>query len=351
MLSLNDREWKTFQLTDIFSIKSTSSSIDKIKLKRIAGHYPYITRTDTNNGINDFVCKQEGYQLDGGNCITIGLDTQTAFYQDNAFYTGQNIQVLRNSKINRYNAKFILPILKNTLSVFNWGGNGATLTRLKRSKILLPITDKGEPDYTFMEQYIKERERQIIQNYIDYIGKNIQIGGALPPLNQKEWREFRICDIFTIGAGKRLTRADMLSGNKPFIGATDNNNGITEFVSNTNVSEDSNVLGVNYNGSVVENFYHPYTCIFSDDVKRFKLKNGQGNAYIYLFLKTMILQQKNKYTYGYKFNEKRMHRQFLLLPIDESGLPDWIYMEEYAKQIYYKIRLEYLQQKALTITA
>lgn len=73
-------------------------------------------------------------------------------------------------------------------------------------------------------------------------------------LHDREWKEFRICDIFIIKAGKRLTKSDMTSGNKPFIGATDNNNGITEFVSNTNGSEDCNVLGVNYNGSVVENF-------------------------------------------------------------------------------------------------
>ena len=101
-------------------------------------------------------------------------------------------------------------------------------------------------------------------------------------LHDREWKEFRICDIFIIKAGKRLTKSDMASGNKPFIGATDNNNGITEFVSNTNISEDCNVLGVNYNGSVVENFYHPYTCIFSDDVKRFQTKQVQGNKYIYL---------------------------------------------------------------------
>ena len=112
---------------------------------------------------------------------------------------------------------------------------------------------------------------------------------AMLDLHDREWKEFRICDIFIIKAGKRLTKSDMTSGNKPFIGATDNNNGITEFVSNTNVSEDCNVLGVNYNGSVVENFYHPYTCIFSDDVKRFQTKQVQGNKYIYLFMKTVIL--------------------------------------------------------------
>lgn len=161
-------------------------------------------------------------------------------------------------------------------------------------------------------------------------------------LTDREWKEFRICDIFTIGAGKRLTKSDMTSGDKPFIGATDSNNGITEFVSNSNISEDCNVLGVNYNGSVVENFYHPYTCIFSDDVKRFKTKQVEGNKYIYLFMKTIILQQQSKYAYGYKFNEKRMQKQPLLLPVTDDSKPDYAFMEQYIREREQQIIQKYI---------
>ncbi|NMA72743.1 MAG: restriction endonuclease, partial [Bacteroidales bacterium] len=87
-------------------------------------------------------------------------------------------------------------------------------------------------------------------------------------LNEKVWSEFWMEDIVSIGSGVRLTKANQEEGNRPFIGSSDSNNGVTEFVSNTNNSLDRNVLGVNYNGSVVENFYHPYEAIFSDDVKR-----------------------------------------------------------------------------------
>lgn len=139
----------------------------------------------------------------------------------------------------------------------------------------------------------------------------------------------------------------MRPGNKPFIGATDSNNGVTAFTSSANTSEDCNVLGVNYNGSVVENFYHPYTCLFSDDVKRFRTKQVTGNKYIYLFLKTVILQQKEKYTYGYKFNEQRMRKQMLLLPVNEAGQPDYEYMEEYGKYFFAKLQLQFLQEKQL----
>lgn len=151
-------------------------------------------------------------------------------------------------------------------------------------------------------------------------------------LENKEWKEFFIEDIFKIKSGKRLTKADMKDGKMPFIGATDSNNGITEFVSNKNSSLDKNVLGVNYNGSVVHNFYHPYQALFSDDVKRLSFKNTKGNRFLFLFVKTIILQQKSKYEYGYKFNGTRMKRQKILLPVNENGNPDYVFMENYMRE-------------------
>lgn len=116
-------------------------------------------------------------------------------------------------------------------------------------------------------------------------------------------------DICNINSGVRLTKANMNEGKKPFIGATDSNNAITNFISNSNKSLDENVLGVNYNGSIVENFYYPYECIFSDDVKRISFKDDERqNKYCYMFLKQMILRQKEKYRYAYKFNGDRIAR-------------------------------------------
>lgn len=144
------------------------------------------------------------------------------------------------------------------------------------------------------------------------------------------WKEFFLSDICNINSGVRLTKANMQSGNMPFIGATDSNNGITNFVSNTNASFDKNVFGVNYNGRVVENFYHPYSCVFSDDVKRVSFKDEQGqNKYCYMLLKQMILQQKEKYRYAYKFNGDKMARQKVMIPMDELGDIDFKFMNRY----------------------
>lgn len=161
-------------------------------------------------------------------------------------------------------------------------------------------------------------------------------------LGDREWKEFRIEDLFEIKSGKRLTKSEIKKGDRPFVGASDSNNGITAWCSNENNTLDSNVLGVNYNGSVVENFYHPYECIFSDDVKRFHLKNIEDNKYLCLFLKASILKQKDKYKYAYKFNEKRMRRQTVMLPVNKKGEPDYQFMEQYIVERERAKRQKYL---------
>ena len=62
--------------------------------------------------------------------------------------------------------------------------------RINREKVLLPVDDEGQPDYAFMEKYIREREKQLIEQYIAHIG-TVQIpGGGITPLHEKEWKEF-----------------------------------------------------------------------------------------------------------------------------------------------------------------
>lgn len=151
-------------------------------------------------------------------------------------------------------------------------------------------------------------------------------------ITNRKWKEFFLEDVVSINGGKRLTKADMELGDMPFIGASEMNNGITAFTCSTNESLDSNVLGVNYNGSVGFSFYHPYKAIFSDDVKRIKwLDSSRNNRYTLLFLSSMIGQQKCKFAYGYKFNAQRMKRQKILLPVCADGTIDWLFMEEYMR--------------------
>ena len=174
-------------------------------------------------------------------------------------------------------------------------------------------------------------------------------GGYGEELKFRQWLSFRIDGIFNILPGKRLVAADSTPGERPFIGALDNSNGVARFVSDKNDSRDKNVLGVNYNGNGMGiGFYHPYECIFSDDVKRFHLKEWKDNPFVLLFMKTAILMQKKKFGYLYKFNAERMAHTSIMLPITGTGKPDYEFMESFGRKLMaskYNQYLEFLKEK------
>jgi hypothetical protein len=139
------------------------------------GDIPYITRSDCDNGISLFVSdtQLDKYSMDLSGVITIGLDTQTVFFQPHAFFTGQNIQVLNHASLNRWTGFFLLPLLKIQMEKFNWGGNGATLGRLKKTRIMLPVDKKGSSDYKYMAQYTINLEIKKREQYINHVEEKI----------------------------------------------------------------------------------------------------------------------------------------------------------------------------------
>ncbi len=348
MLSLNDREWKEFTFAEANVVCKNSKAFHIYSLTNDPKGIAYITRTSKNNGLSFTVNKMK-YKLNPANTLTFGAENADFFFQPFKYITGNKMYYLKNNNFNKYSWLFFkVVVAKSTANSFSYG-YGMIPKRLLKKRFLLPINEQGQLDYGFMENYVRERETSKKQEYLDYVKEKIVKleYKEIPTLEEKEWKEYFIGGdegLFVIKAGKRLTTADMDLGKTPFIGSTDSNNGITNWIKTINSTLDRNVLGVNYNGSVVESFYHNYECVFSDDVKRLHLKNISDNKYVLLFFSTIIKQQKIKYTYGYKFNGYRMARQKILVPINEQGQPDYEYMEQYIKNMMlnkYNLYLEY----------
>lgn len=201
---------------------------------------------------------------------------------------------------------------------------------------MLPVDENDKPDFDFMENYIKKNVEKVSAANTSKQQEIIEEQSV--QLQDVRWAEFPIEDIFNISSGVRLTSKQQIPGDIPFISATMHNNGLSNFISNKNKSLDKNVLGVIYNGNgMVLNFYHPYEAVFSDDVKRWKFKDIEGNKYHYLFIQKLLIKQKKKYMYGYKFNAARMLRQKIMLPVSKDGSPNYEFMEKYMKQVEAKV--------------
>lgn len=324
---LTDVEWKEIFIEEVAEIYSGKDIYER---ERTIGVTPYITATANNNGIGYFIGNKN--KTLESECISVNRNGSVgyAFYHCYEALYGNDTRKLKPFIKNKYTALFITHAITSQKDKYGYGYKMGT-GRLKRQKIMLPVFD-GEINYEYMENFIKNIEKKQIKNVLKYLDKYIYIYIMYNHFDNADWKEFFLDEICNINSGVRLTKANMNEGKTPFIGATDSNNGITNFVSNTNNSLDKNVLGVNYNGSVVENFYHPYECIFSDDVKRISFKDYEGqNKYCYLFLKQMILKQKEKYRYAYKFNGDRMARQKIMMPVDEESKINYSNIEKYMR--------------------
>ena len=325
----NKENWKVFRIDSIFDM-FTGASISQDKFN--VGSIPRITATDTNNGIGLFTERLEDRNYRSfQNFISISF-LGSVFYHNYEASLDMKIHGLKikNRELNSNLAQFIIVCLKNSLPKVSYGNQLSSKDLLTKS-ILLPVDKNGTPDWTFMEEYVQVKSNQINNTY--QLPRQHEITD-FRNLDEVEWDEYFIDEIIDVKSGVRLTKDEQEKGRIPFIGSSDNHNGVTEFISNTNSSTSSNILGVNYNGSVGYAFYHPYKATFSDDVKRLSFKNGKNNQYTLLFLKHIIERQAKKYAYGYKFNGQRMKRQIVKLPSkSDSCQPDFEFMEQYMKRM------------------
>lgn len=335
LAGLEEVEWKEFKFTDIFTKIQRGKRLTKGN--QVEGDIPYISSTATNNGVDNFISNEEKVRK-FDNCLTLANSGSvgSCFYQQYEFVASDHVTALQNKDFSKGVYLFLSSVIKRLEEKYSFNRE-INDARISRETVILPVDTTGNPNWQYMEDYVKRLELEQLENVLEYIYITISFHKDFQKPKSVEWKEFWLEDVCEIQSGIRLTQSDMTEGDRPFIGATEFNNGITAFVSNTNKSLDSNVLGVNYNGSVVKNFYHEYECVFSDDVKRLKVKDyAYQNKYVYLFLKQVILQQERKYAYGYKFNASRMKRQKIMLPVGQTGEPNYSYMIGHMKWLEFK---------------
>lgn len=344
VFELENREWKEFFLKDIFNTIQRGKRLRKADHKE--GNQPYVSSTGINNGLDGYVGNKEKVRV-FENCLTLANSGSvgSTFYQPYSFVASDHVTKLENKAFSKYINLFLSGIVSRLGEKYSFNRE-INDTRIKREKILLPITSKGKPDYEFMEQFMRHKEQEKQKEYQQFIQKKISQLKNIPKtvsLDEKEWGEFFIEEIAEILSGKDIYARERIEGEIPYVSATANQNGIGYFVGNNNKTLESNCLSVNRNGSVGYSFYHPYKALFGNDCRKLRLKNP--GKHIGIFISQQITRQKGKYGYGYKMGTARLKRQKIMLPINQNNEPDYEFMENYMRNIEYKKLTEYLKFK------
>lgn len=162
-------------------------------------------------------------------------------------------------------------------------------------------------------------------------------------LHDIEWKEFDLEMIFpTIQRGKRLKNEDHVKGKRPYVSSTAFNNGVDDFIANTDgVRVFRHCLTVANSGSVGACFYHDYEFVASDHVT--VLINDRFDKYIYTFIATVVNRLSAKYSYNREINDMRIRRERLLLPSAENGEPNYDFMRLYMQRVEHVLRDKYSQ--------
>lgn len=145
--------WREYKLEDLFLITKGKRLT---KADMIQGNVNFLGAISENNGVRE---KIETESFRRPNCITVNYNGSVgeAFYQAEPFWASDDVNVLYAKdfwKMNPYNAMFLITVIKANQYRFGYGRKW-TLEKMKETIIKLPSGADGNPDFAFMEKYIK----------------------------------------------------------------------------------------------------------------------------------------------------------------------------------------------------
>lgn len=305
-----------------------SLELNRLKaLSKADGGIAFVSRKMGDNGISAYVEQiPDIAPAPAGEltCALSGNGVLSTFLQEEQFYTGFHVARLRPlvEMTKEHLLYYCACILFNRYR-FSYGRQANRTIK----HILVP-------DLSELPAYVSNTDVG------QYDGCNAPASSAQPPaIETDNWPFFRLGNLFDIRKGQRLTKANMLPGNVPYVGASDTSNGITAKIGQAPIHEGGTIC-VSYNGSVAEAFYQPVPYWATDDVNVLYPKGFKLTPEIALFICTLIRLEKYRFNYGRKWHLERMRDSVIKLPVTSTGIPDWAFMARYVKALPYSSQLQ-----------
>lgn len=159
-LTVIGKDTADFYLGQVFP--TITRGIQISKRIRKPGTLPYISASLLNHGETDFVSVDEKYIYK--DCLTVPFigGKNCTFYHDGEFVPSASVAVLQNENFDKHIYIFLIGILNVIMQKYSFGYK-ASLERLQKQTIPLPITSDGKPDWEFMSDYIKTQSQIVFE--------------------------------------------------------------------------------------------------------------------------------------------------------------------------------------------
>ena len=327
---IDTSSWKEFRVGDYFEVtygtfKAKSESVDE-------GGTPHITTTQYNNGIGYYVKEQ----MFPAHCITVASDgcQGASFYHTYPISASNIVSVCvphDDVPMNETIGNFLCSLFRKEGEKYSWGGFKYSVDRVRETRLHLPATSDGQPDWDYMESYMKavmEESEKSLESLrkADDTKHLIDVSG---------WGEFDITELFDMSLPKgdlQVKKVD--DGNIPLITPSNFNNGMLQRISEHSKSTlyDKGSLTVDMFGNAYyqeEDFFvtaHGHVNVL---IPKMTL-NVYTGTFLASTIRTMFF---DKYGFNEMCTQKVLKAESIWLPITSTGEPDWQYMEDYMRII------------------
>ena len=162
MKPIDTKTWKEFKVGDLFEVRPTKA----YKLNRNElidnGPNPVLANSSYNNGISGYTTLES---TEKGGFISFSDTTSggdTMFYQDEPVVGYSHVQGLFpiDFELNVYKAQYMISVIRANLGK-SWNYvNKLTRKHMEQLKIQLPVDQTGQPDWNYMEAFMKQINQQ-----------------------------------------------------------------------------------------------------------------------------------------------------------------------------------------------
>lgn len=352
-MRLDISTWKTFVLDSLFEVKKGKRLTSE---DQTDGNTPYVGAIDSNNGVAKYIGQAPIHE---GNTISLSYNGSIgeAFYQPEPYWATDDVNALYLRKkwgtLNPQIALFICTILMQEKYRYCYGRKW-TKEIMESTDVLLPATPEGEPDWRWMEDYIKSLHSAPITT-----NRSNQHPAEL---HTDDWEPFYLNKLFNahIGNGVDSYKTDATDPQYNYVSRNSNDNGVVSVVDKIDGEELMPAgsmtlsLGGEYLGATFVQVEPYYT---AQNVAVLEPKSDMS-LYAKLFIATLIRKESRTLfqAFGRELNKHYKTDFTIRLPVlkdstgapvvdadktfsDNGYIPDWQWMEDYVKSLPYGDRI------------
>lgn len=340
--------WKEFRIGGEQGLFKVVKGKRLTKAKMYSGTTNFIGSSAENNGVTNHISNHDN--IHHGNLITVAYNGSVGetFYQEEEFIASDDVNVLYpNFEMNKYIALFLCPIIRSVgkkyVFINKWKKED-----MERDCIKLPVDIRGNPDWKYMEDYMKKTEISVKKSIQAFENDNTDT----KVIDTSKWKKFAISRLFIIKSPATRTIKKYDEGNTPYVSSGGINNGVVSYLQpkkneqleegncitvspldGSSFYQEKNFLGRGGAGSAIALLYNSnlskYNALFICTViKKASLKFSYNDALTSDNLRTLMLKlpalQNNDNTYFFDKEKKYS---------DEGFVPDWQAMEDFMKNI------------------